>query len=381
MHIVLVAGEVSGDILGAGLIHALKKSYPQARFSGVGGQRMQEQGLESLVPMDRLSVMGIVEPLKRLPELLRIRKQIKQHCIEQQADIFIGIDSPDFNLSIEQFAKQQGILSVHYVSPSVWAWRQGRIKKIKKSVDLMLCLLPFEVEFYRQHNQAAVFVGHPLADEIPMQPNKLEARRQLAINENAKVLALMPGSRQGEVALMAKLYLDVAVKLEQQHPDQTWCFVLPCANNERQAQIRELLSQYPLANLQLLQGQSHLAMTAADAVLLTSGTTALEAMLLKKPMIVAYKTAPLSYAILSRMVKTDYISLPNLLANQAIVPEFIQQHAHFDAVYQACEKALFDQLFIQQQVDRFYQLHESIRANASEVAADAIMLQLQNRKH
>lgn len=372
MHIVMVAGEVSGDILGAGLIQALKQRYPQARFTGIGGPRMQAQGLQSLFPMDRLSVMGLVEPLKRLPELLHIRKQIKQHCLVQNADVFIGIDSPDFNLSIEHFAKQHGILSVHYVSPSVWAWRQGRIKKIKKAVDLMLCLLPFEVDFYQQHQQKAVFVGHPLADELAMQPEQAAARRQLGLNEHAKVLALMPGSRQNEVALMGQLYLRVAERLQSHYPDQQWQFILPTANAERKTQIEQLLAESSVANIQLLDGQSHLAMGAADAVLLTSGTTALEAMLLKKPMVVAYKTSFLSYAILSRMIKTAYISLPNLLANRALVPELIQKEAHIDAIYLATEKCLFDNDYRQKQVQEFYQLHKAIKANASEVAAKAI---------
>lgn len=372
MHIVMVAGEVSGDILGAGLIKALKKHYPQAQFSGVGGARMQALGFNSLFPMDRLSVMGLVEPLRRLPELLRIRKAIKQHCLNTQATLFIGIDSPDFNLSIEQFAKQHGIFSVHYVSPSVWAWRQGRIKKIKRSVDLMLCLLPFEVEFYQQHGQAAVFVGHPLADELAMHPDQQAARRQLNIAKEAKVLALMPGSRQSEVALMGQLYLQVAQKLQENYPNEHWQFVLPTANAERKNQLQQIIAQQAFDNVRLLEGQSHLAMTAADAVLLTSGTTALEAMLLKKPMVVAYKTAFLSYAILSRMVKTPYISLPNLLAKQALVPELIQQQASFSAIFSATEKALFDEAYRQQQVQHFYQLHQYIQADASAVAAQAI---------
>lgn len=372
MHIVMVAGEVSGDILGAGLIQALKKHYPQAKFSGIGGSRMQSEGFVSLFPMDRLSVMGLVEPLKRLPELLRIRKAIKQHCLEQQADMFIGIDSPDFNLSIEHFAKKNGIFSVHYVSPSVWAWRQGRIKKIKQSVDLMLCLLPFEVEFYQLHDQAAVFVGHPLADELPMHPDQQAAREQLNLTQATKVLALMPGSRQSEVALMGDLYLQIAKKLQEKYPNEQWQFVLPAANAERKKQLQLILDDLALDHVLLVDGQSHLAMTAADAVLLTSGTTALEAMLLKKPMVVAYKTAFLSYAILSRMIKTPFISLPNLLANRALVPELIQKQASFEAVFEATESALFNDDFRQQQVENFFQLHQNIQANASEVAAQAI---------
>lgn len=380
MHIVMVAGEVSGDILGAGLIHALKKNYPNARFTGIGGPRMQSEGLESLFPMDRLSVMGLVEPLKRLPELLRIRNNIKQHCLEQQADVFIGIDSPDFNLSIEHFAKRHGILSVHYVSPSVWAWRQGRIKKIKKSVDLMLCLLPFEVDFYQQYQQAAVFVGHPLADDLPMRPDQQQARITLGIAQASKVLALMPGSRQNEVALMGELYLEIAQTLQEKHPQEHWHFVLPTANAERKKQLETMLQASTIENVTLLDGQSHLAMTAADAVLLTSGTTALEAMLLKKPMVVAYKTSFLSYAILSRMIKTPFISLPNLLAKKPLVPELIQYEASFEAVFSATEQALFDEQYRLQQVQHFFSLHEQIQADASAVSAKVIAEELSHRQ-
>lgn len=379
MHIAMVAGEVSGDILGAGLIKALKQIYPQARFSGIGGERMVAEGFESLFPMDRLSVMGIVEPLKRLPELLRMRKRIKQHCLEQNVDAFIGIDSPDFTLNIEAFAKKHGIASIHYVSPSVWAWRQGRIKGIKQAVDLMLCLLPFEADFYHQHQVKACFVGHPLADDIALDSQSNIAREQLDIDAKQQVVALMPGSRGGEVALMGDLFLQVASSLVNKYPQIDWLFLIPAANADRKAQLQQLLQSYSKLNMRLFDGQSHTVMAASDMVLLTSGTTALEAMLLKKPMVVAYKTAALSYAILSRMVKTPFISLPNLLAGKALVPELIQAHANLPNLLQATEQALFDEDYQQQQVASFYQLHQQIKADASQTAAKAIQALLEGR--
>lgn len=369
MHIAIVAGEASGDILGASLIKALQQFYPAARFSGIGGDRMIAEGFNSLYPMDRLSVMGFVEPLKRLPELLRIRKHIKQFCLTEKVDVFIGIDSPDFTLNIERFVKLNGIPSVHYVSPSVWAWRQGRIKGIRQSVDLMLTLLPFEAAFYREHNVPVVFVGHPLADDIAMDTDMAAAREKLAIAQDETVLALMPGSRAGEVALMGELFLQVANALQNKHSCRV---ILPAANAQRKAQLEELLKQYPNIPVTLLDGQSHLAMAASNAVLLASGTTALEAMLFKKPMVVAYKLAPLSYAILSRLVKSAYISLPNLLANKALVPELIQHAASVDNLLIETEKALFDKNYQQQQQQAFYQLHESLKADASLTAAKAI---------
>lgn len=370
MHIAIVAGEASGDILGAGLIKALQQFYPAARFSGIGGDRMIAAGFHSLYPMDRLSVMGFVEPLKRLPELLRIRKHIKQFCLTEKVDVFIGIDSPDFTLNIERFVKSHGIPSVHYVSPSVWAWRQGRIKGIRKSVDLMLTLLPFEAAFYREHHVPVVFVGHPLADDIAMETDMAAAREQLAIGVDETVLALMPGSRAGEVALMGELFLQVAQALQNKHRCRV---ILPAANALRKAQLETLVEQYPDVPVTLLDGQSHLAMAASDAVLLASGTTALEAMLFKKPMVVAYKLAPLSYAILSRLVKSAYISLPNLLANKALVPELIQDVASLDNLLAETEKALFDVAYRRQQQQAFYQLHESLKADASLTAARAIV--------
>ena len=283
----MVAGEASGDILGADLIRALKTQFPNAIFEGIGGPKMQAEGFQSLFEMDRLSVMGFVEPLKRLPELLSIRRSIVERYLVQKPAVFIGIDSPDFNSGIEQRLHRAGVKTVHYVSPSVWAWRQGRIKKIKKSVDLMLCLLPFEAGFYKQHQVPVRFVGHPLAGQMAEQPDTQAARSRLGLNPDRPVLCIMPGSRSGEVELLGELFLDTACAVQAQLGTDLQ-LVIPAANQARYQQISDILSTKQGLSVELLMQNSHLAMEAADAVLLASGTTALEAMLLKKPMVVSY---------------------------------------------------------------------------------------------
>ena len=312
--IAIVAGEASGDILGADLIQGLKKQYPNAIFEGIGGPKMQAQGFNSLFDMERLSVMGLWEPLKRLPELLSIRRSIIKRYFSQKPLVFIGIDSPDFNAKIEQKLHAVGVKTVHYVSPSVWAWRQGRIKNIKRSVDLMLTLLPFEAEFYHQHQVPVCYVGHPLAQQFPQQPNTTEARQMLGLEADKVTLCIMPGSRGAEVELMAELLLDTAAKVSRDLGVELQ-LVVPAANQARYDQLKAIIDARS-DRVTLLKQQSHKAMEAADVVLLTSGTTALEAMLLKKPMVVGYRMNPLSFKLLFPLIKTPYVSLPNLLANQ-----------------------------------------------------------------
>jgi lipid-A-disaccharide synthase len=325
IHIGIVVGEASGDILGAALMTELRKLYPNAEFSGIGGPRMLALGFHSYFPQDRLAVIGLIEPLKRLPELLRIRKFLREHFIANPPAAFIGIDSPDFTISLEGSLKEHGIKTVHYVSPSVWAWRQKRIFKIAKSVDLMLTLLPFEAEFYEKHQVPVEFVGHHLADELPLHVDKFQARRELGIPEHARVVALLPGSRASEVERMGKLFMHAAVFCLEQDPELL--FYIPAANSDRYRQLHLQLNDYVDFPIQLFNGNSHRVMAAADVVLLASGTVALEALLLKKPMVVAYKMAPLTFKILSWLVKTPFVSLPNLLANKLLVPEFLQNDA------------------------------------------------------
>ncbi len=370
MRIGMVVGEASGDILGAGLMQALRRRYPDAVFEGIGGERMLAAGFDSFFPQERLAVMGLVEPLKRLPELLRIRKSLIQHFTDHPPDVFIGIDSPDFNLTIEERLRTRGIKTVHYVSPSVWAWRQKRIVKIARAVDLMLTLLPFEASFYERHQVPVCFVGHPLADDIPLQPDQGSAREQLQLSEQAKVVALMPGSRGGEVKLLGPVFWQAAHWCLQRNPGLQ--FVVPAANADRRRQIEVQLQSHPPLPIKVIDGQSHTVMAAADAVLMASGTTTLEAMLLKRPMVVAYKMAWLSYAIISRMVKSRYVSLPNLLADKPLVPEILQDQVTAEKLGKHLLRCLEDESYSAGLRQEFYQIHQQIRRDASERAAAAI---------
>ncbi|WP_323844808.1 lipid-A-disaccharide synthase [Microbulbifer magnicolonia] len=370
LRIGIVAGEASGDILGAGLIGALQKRYPQLQVEGIAGPRMLALGAQSLFPMERLSVMGLVEPLKRLPELLKIRRTLRQHFIDNPPDLFIGIDSPDFNLSLEESLRSAGIPTMHYVSPSVWAWRRGRIKKIACAVDHMLTLLPFEASFYREHNVPVTFVGHPLADEIPLQVDMAGARRELGFAQGDKVIALLPGSRGGEVRLLGPLFLQTARWCYQRRPELK--FVLPAANDLRLAELKVHLQGFTDLPVTLLDGDSHKALAAADSVLIASGTATLETMLLKKPMVVAYKMARLSYAIFSRMLHTPWVSLPNLLAQRELVPEILQDDATPENLGAALLQFFDDPLLSDQLQREFDEMHQQLRRNASERAADAV---------
>jgi lipid-A-disaccharide synthase len=373
VRIGILAGESSGDILGAGLMQSLRECHAHVQFEGIGGPLMIAQGLQSRVPMERLSVMGLVEPLKRLPELLRIRRDIIDHFIADPPDVFIGIDSPDFNLGVEKKLRAAGIKTVHYVSPSVWAWRQRRIHKIAKAVNLVLTLFPFEADFYQQHQVPVCFVGHPLADMIPLQPQRPQAREQLGIPAGVKVVALLPGSRIGEVSRLGPEFLQAAVLLAQQRPD-TW-FVLPCATPacrqvlEQEAAFAELKKN---GNLLALDGQSRQAMQAADAVLIASGTATLEAMLFKLPMLVCYRMAPLSYAIISRLLKVPYFSLPNLLAGEKLVEELVQEQVHAPALAAKLTE-LLDAGEQSALHARYLAIHQTLKRDASARAADAVL--------
>ena len=364
----IVAGETSGDLLGADLIRGLKKQYPKAIFEGIGGPKMQSEGFNSLFDMERLSVMGLWEPLKRLPELLSIRRSIIKRYSTQKPIVFIGIDSPDFNAKIEQKLHAVGVKTVHYVSPSVWAWRQGRIKNIKRSVDLMLTLFPFETGFYEQHQVPVCYVGHPLAKQFPKQPNPSSARQQLDLEESKSTLCIMPGSRSAEVELMAELLLDAAAKASESLGSELQ-LVIPAANQSRFDQLQKILGT-KLDKVKLLKQQSHLAMEAADVVLLTSGTTALEAMLLKKPMVVGYRMNALSLKILYPLLKTAYVSLPNLLADKGLVPELIQEKATSDSL--SAEVVSLFKANNSELVEQFDKLHQQLSLDSSALATAAI---------
>ncbi len=370
VRIGIVAGEASGDILGAGLMHALKQQFPNCQFEGIGGEKMLALGFKSFFAQDRLAVMGLVEPLKRLPELLRIRRFLAQHFRANPPDVFIGIDSPDFNLDLELNLKQAGIKTVHYVSPSVWAWRQGRIKKIARAVDLMLTLLPFEADFYREHRVPVCFVGHPLADKIPLQVDSVDARRELGLNDKGTYVALLPGSRASEVALLGRDFLDAA----------RWCtkeygpieFIIPSANPFRHAQLEDLLQHYDDLSIHLVAGQSHQVMAAADVVVMASGTTTLEALLLKRPMVIAYRMASLSFAILSRIVKVKSVGLPNLLAGRSLVPELLQSRATAENIGAEVINYLRNQDTVAALQADYRAIHQQLARDADVTAAKAV---------
>lgn len=370
----MVVGEESGDILGAGLMRALQAIYPDAIFEGIGGPRMVRQGFKSHFPQDRLAVMGLIEPLKRLPELLGIRRQLRERYINEPPSAFIGIDSPDFNLDLELGLRRHGIKTVHYVSPSVWAWRQGRLKKIAAAVDLMLALFPFEKQFYQGHNVPVSFVGHPLADDFPLEPDSHAARDHLQLSEwigSRRVVALMPGSRESEVERLGGLFLEVARCCLIRQPDL--CFLIPSANERRHSQLQQLLETGPRDfPVRLVPGQSQQVMSASDAVLMASGTASLEAMLLKKPMVIAYKVAPMSYWLLRRLVRVPFIGLPNLLAGRELVPEFIQNDATAEAISASLLSYFEETNTTRILKDTFLDMHQQLKRDASVQAARAI---------
>ncbi|MFC0667270.1 lipid-A-disaccharide synthase [Azotobacter chroococcum] len=370
MRVALVAGEASGDILGASLMQALKAARPDIEFIGVGGPRMQAEGLQSYFPMERLAVMGLFEVLGRLPELLLRRRRLIRSLLEARPDVYIGIDAPDFNLGVELRLRRAGIRTVHYVSPSVWAWRQKRVLKIRQACDLMLTLFPFEAQFYEAQDVPVRFVGHPLADQVPLQTDRDAARAALDLTAGETIVALMPGSRGGELARLGPLFLEAAERLLALHAGALR-FVVPCASSERRRQLEEMLSHTRRdLPVMLLDGRSHEALAACDAVLIASGTATLEALLYKRPMVVAYRLAPLTYKVARHLVKTPFFSLPNLLAGRALVPELLQERATPEAL----AEALMPLLEIgREQAECFDAIHRSLRRDASHQAAESVL--------
>ncbi|EEX50923.1 lipid-A-disaccharide synthase [Pasteurella dagmatis] len=373
--IAIVAGEVSGDILGAGLIRSLKIRYPNARFIGIAGPRMLAEGCETLFDMEELSVMGLAEVVKHLPRLLKIRRELIQTLLMEKPDIFIGIDAPDFNIDVELKLKQNGIKTIHYVSPSVWAWRQNRIYKIAKATNLVLAFLPFEKAFYDQFDVPCRFIGHTMADTIALKPSRLEACQYLQLDDKQRYVAILVGSRGAEVEFLTEPFLKAAQLLKQQYPDVQ--FLVPLINQKRREQFEKIKAQVaPDLDLILLEGKARQAMTVADATLLASGTAALEAMLCKSPMVVGYRMKSTTYFLAKRLVKTDYISLPNLLANEMLVPEMIQEDCTPEKLAEKLSVYLSqDESAVQkrhQLIQRFIDLHKLIQCDADKQAAQAV---------
>lgn len=361
LHIALVAGEHSGDVLGADLMHRLQQACPNIRFSGIGGALMQQQGMQSFYPMDAITAIGFTEVLRKLPYLLRLRRHLAKKLLAVKPDLFISIDAPDFNLGLAMRMKQAGVPVVHYVSPTIWAWRKKRVHKIKKATDIVLCLYPFEVDIYRQQQHAALFVGHPLAHAIAMQSDKQAARIQLGLDVFAEakkhpvmpasashvisprvtkplitnpgvtephIIALLPGSRASEIKYLGQHFLEVARCCHA--INSRLMFLIAAANQQCFVQIQTILQHPHLRQLpvRVCTGQSGLVLSASDVVLVASGTATLEAMLVKRPMTVAYRLHPFNYWLLSRMVQTEYVAQPNWLAGKKIVPEWLQQQAN-----------------------------------------------------
>ncbi len=372
LTIALVAGETSGDILGAGLIRALKAKHPDARFVGVAGPLMQAEGCEAWYEMEELAVMGIVEVLGRLRRILHIRRDLTARFTALKPDVFVGIDAPDFNITLEERLKQRGIRTIHYVSPSVWAWRQKRVFKIGRATDLVLAFLPFEKAFYDRYNVPCRFIGHTMADAMPIEPDKLAARQELGIAPDALCLALLPGSRNAEVEMLSADFLRAAMLLRQKHPRLE--VVVPLVNLRRREQFEKIKAQVaPDLTMHLLDGKGRSAMMASDAALLASGTAALECMLAKCPMVVGYRMKPFTFWLAKRLVKTDYVSLPNLLAGRELVKELLQDDCEPQKLAAALEPLLFDGETRQQLLATFAELHHQIRWNADEQAAAAVL--------
>lgn len=377
----IVAGELSGDTLGANLMRDMRRLQPNLTFIGIGGPQMQAEGLISLYPLERLSVMGLVEVLGRLRELFQIRDGLlAQFTGEQAIELFIGIDAPDFNLRLSAKLKPLGVRTVQYVSPSVWAWRQGRVHGIRAAVDLVLCLFPFEVDFYHKNNVNAVFVGHPLAKQLPLNHHAEQGKKRFGMTPERRVVALLPGSRGGEVSRLTPLLLDVARQLHQD--DKNLRFLIPAANLARDHQIRLLRDALPeplrhavrIIKPQDDSGQvGRQVMAAADVVILASGTATLEALLLARPMIVVYQVHWLTYLLAKYLVKIKHVALPNILAGRSIVPELIQNDAIPAHVVAAARNLLAHPDIMAQQQRELHQIHTHLQGAASTNAATAVL--------
>lgn len=380
MRIGLVAGEASGDMLGAGLVTALQAARPGVQCEGVAGPRMEQAGCEVWEPSESLAVMGLVEPLREVPRLLRLRRELVRRWLDAPPDVFVGIDAPDFNLGLERKLKSRGIPTVHYVSPSVWAWRQRRVHKIARSSDQVLCLLPFEKAFYDAHQVPAVFVGHPLADTVPVNTDRIAMRQSLGISA-ARVVTVMPGSRHSEVARLGPPFIDACAALGARYGDIT--FVTPLASSATRTLFERQLAEAGMTDrFTLLDGRSEAAIIAGDAVLLASGTAALEAALLCRAMVAAYRLAPLTYALarLLRLVKVRHFTLPNQLTNEPLVPEFLQGEVVAAALSGAVASLLDDhdrRLAIEH---AFASLRDQLARGASEQAAAAVIAQAERAR-
>lgn len=378
MRIGLVAGESSGDLLGAGMIKALSHSVDDLQAEGIAGPNMIKVGCVALFPAEKLSIMGLVDALVNYRELRAIRNQLRDHFIANPPDVFVGIDVPDFNLTLLEQLRAKGIPTIQYVSPQVWAWRRYRVKKIARAVDCVLALFPFEVEFYREHNVPVQFVGHPFADQIPLTTEKHPARVKLALPKDKKIIAILPGSRVSEVKYLAKIFMQTAHYCCQQRQDIH--FVIPFANQI----VRDVFVKFAEGltedlSITFIDGQAREVMGAADAILMASGTATLEAMLVKRPMVVAYRFSWLNYFILKMWVKVKNFSLPNLLMGETLVPEYVQNAVQPGVMGDKLLHYLSHPEEVESIMERFTDVHHCLRQDTDRKAADAVMSLIKNK--
>ena len=375
----MVAGEASGDQLAAHLIGALKERRPQMQFSGIGGPKMAAQGFVSDFPMERLSVRGYTEALLHYREIMGIRRRLATRMLAERPSLFIGVDSSDFNLGLERQLRNAGIPAIHYVSPAVWAWRRWRVRRIARSVNHILCMFPFEAPLYDKAGVPATYVGHPLADVIPLDPKKDEAKAQLRLPARKLIVALLPGSRRSELRHMAVAFLLAAHRFRQEVPEVH--FVCPMVTRETRDMFERAVyeQQQTELPLTLMFGHSHEALAAADLALVASGTATLEAALFKTPMVIAYRQSPLSWALMRTMLYLPYVGMPNILAGEKLVPELLQGDAGPAALAGALLALLRDTAAQKRQVERFHEIHQQLRQNTAQKAADAILNILDRR--
>ena len=375
----MVAGEASGDQIAAHLIAALKARGRPMLFAGIGGPKMAAQGFESQFPMEKLSVRGYAEALRHYREIMSIRRRLARAMLAERPDLFIGVDSSDFNLDLERRLKEAGIPTVHYVSPSVWAWRRWRVRRVARSVSHMLVMFPFEAPLYQKAGVPVTYVGHPLADLIPLQPAKAEARSQLRLPARKLIVALLPGSRRSELHYMAAAFVLAAHRFRQEVPDVH--FVCPTVTRDTRDMFERAVHEQQRTDLPLtlLFGHSHEALAAADLALVASGTATLEAALFKTPMVIAYRQSPLTWALMRSMLYLPYVGMPNILAGERLVPELLQGEATPAALAAALLALLRDTAAQRRQVERFHEFHHLLRQNTAEKAADAVLAVLERK--
>jgi len=371
MRIGIVVGEKSGDELGAGLILELKKTYPQMKFEGILGPKLIKLGGDKWASSEELSLMGIFEPLKALPRLLLLRRKITKRWIDNPPDVFIGVDAPEFNIDLEIQLKKVGIKTLHYVSPSIWAWRKNRIKKIKKAVDRILCILPFEENIYREHNISAKFVGHPLAESMPYQLKKIDMRKKFNISAN-NLIAVLPGSRKNEVLSLGSIFVKAA-KLFSNNQDDIF-FIAPMASEDLSIEFKKIIDKEGMnERFLVVEGNSHECIIASDLVLASSGTSVLESALLNRPAVAAYKVSSLSYFFLNILVKTKYFTLPNILLDDHIIPEYIQNNLDEYKLYKAMFNILNNREYSDYISPKYTRIRQMLSRDANRLAAAEVL--------